>query len=63
MITAIGRAKEPTREAVLDALLSLGEYNGVLGTWHFDENGDISLSNISGLQVQNDTWVFVKALK
>lgn len=63
MITAIGRAKEPTRMAVLDALLSLGEYNGVLGTWHFDENGDISLSNISGLQVQNGTWVFVKALK
>ena len=28
-------------------------YNGVLGTWSFDQNGDTTLSTMSGRQVKN----------
>jgi branched-chain amino acid transport system substrate-binding protein len=60
---AIGKAEEPTREGVLAAMQNLGEYSGIFGLWHFDQQGDISVTGISGLQVQNGTWVFVDALK
>jgi branched-chain amino acid transport system substrate-binding protein len=60
---AISKAKEPTREGVLESMQNLGEYSGVFGTWHFDQQGDISVTGISGLQVQNGAWVFVDALK
>jgi branched-chain amino acid transport system substrate-binding protein len=60
---AIGKAKEPTREGVLEAMQNLGEYAGIFGTWHFDQQGDISVTGISGLQVQNGTWNFVDALR
>jgi branched-chain amino acid transport system substrate-binding protein len=63
LLYAIGQAKQPTRQGVLDAMQNLGDYSGVLGTWHFDEQGDISLAWISGMQVQNGAWVFVQALK
>lgn len=63
LLYAIGNAKEPTRKGVLEAMQNLGDYTGVFGTWHFDEQGDISVSNLSGMQVQNGTWVFVEALK
>jgi len=63
MLDAIGKAKEPTREGVLQAMQNLGDYSGIFGTWHFDPQGDISVTGISGLQVQNGTWVFAKALK
>lgn len=63
LLYAISRAKEPTREGVLESMQNLGEYTGIFGTWRFDEQGDISVSGISGLQVQNGTWAFVEALK
>jgi branched-chain amino acid transport system substrate-binding protein len=63
LLYAISRAKQPTREGVLDAMQNLGDYSGIFGTWHFDKQGDISLVGISGMQVQNGAWVFVEALK
>jgi branched-chain amino acid transport system substrate-binding protein len=63
LLYAIGRAKEPTREGVLDAMQNLGDYSGIFGTWHFDQQGDISFTGISGMQVQNGVWTFVEALK
>jgi branched-chain amino acid transport system substrate-binding protein len=63
LLYAIGRAKQPTREGVLDAMQNLGDYTGIFGTWHFDPQGDISFTGISGMQVQDGKWVFVEALK
>ena len=63
LLYAIGKAKEPTREGVLESMQNLGDYTGIFGTWHFDAQGDISVSGISGLQVQNGAWTFVEALK
>jgi branched-chain amino acid transport system substrate-binding protein len=63
MLYAIGKAKEPTREGVLESMQNLGDYSGIFGTWSFDQQGDISVAGISGLQIKNDAWVFVQALK
>lgn len=63
LLYAIGKAEEPTREGVLEAMQNLGEYSGIFGTWHFDQQGDISVNGISGLQIQNGIWTFVDALK
>jgi branched-chain amino acid transport system substrate-binding protein len=63
LLYAIGRAKQPTREGVLDSMQNLGDYQGIFGTWHFDQQGDISFTGISGMQVQDGAWVFVEALK
>ena len=54
------RAKEPTRANVLEQLRQI-EYTGIYGTWHFDENGDITPASISGRQVQNGDWTMVIA--
>lgn len=63
LLAAIAKAKQPTREGVLEAMQNLGDFSGIFGTWRFNSQGDISISGISGLQVKNGAWVFVEALK
>lgn len=63
LLYAIERAEEPTREGVLDAMRNLGNYSGTFGTWHFDERGDISLTAISGMQIQNGVWEFSQIIR
>jgi len=63
LLYAIERAEEPTREGVLEAMRNLGNYSGAFGTWHFDERGDISLTAISGMQIQNGAWEFSQIIK
>jgi len=50
------------RSATLKAIAATKDYNGVLGTWSFDANGDISLSAFSGMQVVSGQFTFVKVL-
>jgi hypothetical protein len=42
---------------------NLGEFSGVLGDWRFDERGDISITAISAMQVQDGDWAFVQVLE
>ena len=63
ILSAIEQADEPTREGVLEAMKNLGEYSGILGEWHFDERGDISLTAISGMQIRDGEWAFVKIIE
>jgi len=45
---------DPTnRRAVRDALFAIDNFQGVLGTWSFDENGDTSLTKMTIYQVRN----------
>ncbi len=44
---------EVTREGVLRELTATRDYDGVLGTWSFDENGDTTLTELSGQRVRN----------
>lgn len=63
LLHAIEQAQEPTREDVLKAMKNLGEYSGILGDWRFDESGDISLTSISGMQIRDGEWAFVKIIE
>ncbi len=63
LLYAIGRAEQPTREAVFASMQNLGEYSGIFGTWHFDPQGDISPSAIGGMKVVDGAWTFVETLK
>src|SRR5215212_2470252 len=53
---------EVTREGVLRELFATRNYEGVLGTWSFDENGDTTLSELSGHRVRNGEFEFDRVL-
>jgi branched-chain amino acid transport system substrate-binding protein len=53
---------EVTREGVLRELVATQDYEGVLGTWSFDENGDTTLTELSGNRVQNGEFDFDRVL-
>jgi branched-chain amino acid transport system substrate-binding protein len=62
LLHAIEQAEEPTRESVLTSLSNLGTFSGILGEWEFDSRGDISITTISGMQIQGDSWSFVQVV-
>jgi len=47
MLYVIQQAETPTRQGVLRALRDMDSYNGAMGTWNFDSNGDTSLQTIA----------------
>ena len=63
LLHAIERAERPTREGVLAAVSDMEEFYGVLGRWQFDARGDISLTTISGMQIQDGAWTFFRILE
>ncbi|MBX9681220.1 MAG: branched-chain amino acid ABC transporter substrate-binding protein [Gemmataceae bacterium] len=62
-LESIRKANKKDRAAVVAAALSLRDFDGALGKWSFDANGDISLAIISGSTVKNGKLSFVKQLK
>jgi branched-chain amino acid transport system substrate-binding protein len=52
-LDAIKRAGKKDRNAVREAVLAIKEYDGVLGRWSFDANGDTTLSTMSGREVKD----------
>jgi branched-chain amino acid transport system substrate-binding protein len=52
-LDAIGRAARKDRVAVREAVFATKDYDGVLGRWSFDRNGDTSLTDMSGRQVKD----------
>ena len=59
---AIEKAGEKDRRAIMEEIASIKEYNGVLGTWGFDRNGDTTLTLVSGSVVKNGAFEFQKLL-
>jgi branched-chain amino acid transport system substrate-binding protein len=59
MLDAIERASDeaggdvPDREAVVEQLFATEDFEGVLGTWSFDEDGDTTLTELSIQKVEN----------
>jgi branched-chain amino acid transport system substrate-binding protein len=45
------------RKAIRDAVFTIREFNGALGVWSFNENGDITIPYFLVGQVQNGTFV------
>jgi branched-chain amino acid transport system substrate-binding protein len=62
-MAAINAVCEKDRAKILDAVMNTKDFEGVLGTWSFDENGDTSLTGMSGFVYQNGAWEFAKALE
>jgi branched-chain amino acid transport system substrate-binding protein len=52
-LDAIMRAGRKDREAIRAAMFATKDYDGVLGKWSFDANGDTSLTAMSGRQVKD----------
>src|SRR5215211_4967863 len=65
MLDAIERASkdgEVTREAVLQQIFATEDYNGVLGTWSFDKDGDTSLTELSVQRVENGQFEYQRTI-
>jgi branched-chain amino acid transport system substrate-binding protein len=65
MLDAIERASkkgEVTRETVLKEIFATEDYNGVLGTWSFDEDGDTTLTELSVQQVVNGEFEYQRTI-
>ena len=68
MLDAIERASEeagggvPEREAVVEQIFATEDYEGVLGTWSFDEDGDTTLTELSIQRVENGEFVLDRTM-
>jgi branched-chain amino acid transport system substrate-binding protein len=60
VLDAIRRAGKKDRAAILAACLATRNFVGALGTWSFDEKGDITNAQMSGNIIRNGEFVFLK---
>lgn len=51
------------RQKMLDTMIGTKDFDGVLGKWSFDANGDTSLSGMLGNVVENGAWAEKGALE
>jgi branched-chain amino acid transport system substrate-binding protein len=58
----IRQANKRDRAAVIAAVAGIKDFDGVLGNWSFDKEGDTSLKTISGNVVTNGKFEFSKLL-
>jgi len=61
-LLAIKRAGVKDRAKILEEVSKIKNYDGLFGTWSFDQNGDTSLTIVSGSRVKNREFVFEKLL-
>ena len=61
-LEAIRRAGKKDRDAIRAAGVSIRNFDGALGKWSFDKNGDTSLRTMSGNTVKNGKFAFVTVL-
>lgn len=61
-LDAIRRAGKKDRAAICKAGLATRDFDGVTGKWSFDENGDTTLKDLTGVVVRNGEFVFSKSL-
>ncbi len=64
MLDAIEQASEdaggevPDRQAVVEQVFATEDYDGTLGTWSFDEDGDTTLTELSIQRVENGEFEY-----
>jgi branched-chain amino acid transport system permease protein len=51
------------RDRIRQTVMATKDYDGLLGRWSFDKNGDTTLSSISGYTVNHGKFEFTKALE
>ncbi|HEX2912028.1 MAG TPA: branched-chain amino acid ABC transporter substrate-binding protein [Chloroflexia bacterium] len=62
-LNAIKTAGTKDRKAVLQALANTKDFDGILGKWSFDKNGDTSLTDYTVYQVTDGKWQVVTTVK
>jgi branched-chain amino acid transport system substrate-binding protein len=62
-LAAINSVCQKDRDAIREAVMSTENFEGVLGTWSFDENGDTTLTAMSGNQVVGGQFQFVQVIE
>jgi branched-chain amino acid transport system substrate-binding protein len=62
VLLAIANAGVKDRAQILDQVSKTKDFDGLFGKWSFDQNGDTTLSLVSGNIVKNNTFVFEKLL-
>jgi len=62
VLTAVERAGSKDRAAIIEQIAAVRDFDGALGKWSFDENGDTSLTTMSGNTVENGEFKYVKLL-
>jgi len=63
IIAALGKATGADRESVRAAIAATKDYQGVIGTTSFDQNGDTTNKWISIYTVKNGAWSFVDQIQ
>ena len=61
-LEAIRRAGKKDRDAIRGAGLTIKNFDGALGKWSFDKNGDTTMKRMSGNTVRNGKFEFVEEL-
>ena len=61
-LLAIQKAGKKNRAKILEAVSKIKDYDGLFGKWSFDQNGDTTLTTISGNIVKDRDFVFEKLL-
>jgi len=61
-LAALNKVCAKDREKIRAAVFDTKSFDGVLGVWSFDVNGDTSISSMTGYQVKNGKWEAVGEL-
>jgi branched-chain amino acid transport system substrate-binding protein len=62
ILDSIARAGAKDRAAILEAMRSTSDFNGITGTFGFDENGDPTVTSLGGNIVAEGEIVYVGAI-
>jgi branched-chain amino acid transport system substrate-binding protein len=60
LLDAMDRAETKDRAAIIAAVAATKDFNGALGTWSFDENGDTSIRTMSINTIEDGAFKFVR---
>lgn len=61
-LAAIEKAGKKDRATITEACLAIKDFDGALGKWSFDKNGDTTIKVITGNTVKDGKFEFVKLL-
>ena len=61
-LAGIAKAGVKDRVKIREAIMGTTDYDGLLGVWSFDKQGDTTLTSMSGFEVKNGDFAFSKAL-
>lgn len=62
VLAGIERASVKSRSEIREEVVNTIDFNGIFGTWSFDENGDTTLKIISGNVIRDGLFEYIKTL-